>query len=69
MALRSSPAGQAPAGLLATVLVDAKFSYENTPFLSVDTDANRLEIVFAIAARWMLRSGGFALDSVPRGAS
>jgi hypothetical protein len=36
--------------------VQACFSYEDNPFLSDDTDANRLEIVFAISARWMLRS-------------
>ena len=50
------PAGQSPAGLLAAVLVQAKITYNDNPFLSVDTDANRMEIVFAISARWVLRS-------------
>jgi hypothetical protein len=41
------PVGQSPAGLLAAVLVHTRFTYNDNPFMSVDTGANRMKIVFA----------------------
>ena len=50
------PQGQAPAITLAAVLVKANLDYSDTSFYDKDSDHNRLEIVFTIASRWMLRS-------------
>jgi hypothetical protein len=52
----SIPQGQAPAVTLAAVLVKANLDYSDTSFCDNDSDHNRLEIIFTIASRWMLRS-------------
>ena len=62
----SIPFGQSPSVTLAAVLVKAGIDYEDTPFSDTPSDHNRLEIIFTIASRWMLRSRSvFAQASTP----
>jgi hypothetical protein len=51
---------------LALLLIKGGLSYADTPFSDTNSDANRLEIVFVIASRWMLRSAShFTSTGVP----